>query len=165
MGTMGVQGSKVRWAAVLAATTLALSFNACNSRCRFVRTDQADFFMVRGEYAVIILHPDFAAKAFGRDWATQSLFYRTSRAITQDGQRSSIQAGNLRPIAKGELLLSCSGDDWEHQFFAVYSLERSHFVGLTVDFRKCTIEAQSPVKPLYDRTATVLPDGRLLLHD
>ena len=157
--------TEVRRFILLVATILAFSASACNSRCRFIRSEQADFLMIRGEYAIVALHPEFAQKILGPDWTSQTLFYRSTYGLDQDGVKAHFSAGLLRPIAKGSILLMCSGDDWSHQLFAIYSLEKRQFVGLRVDLQKGTIQADPPSKPLYNRTPTVLDDGRLLLHD
>jgi hypothetical protein len=147
----------------LLAAILSLSAVACDSRVRFMRTEQADFLRVRGEYAIIFIHQEFAQRAFGSDWSTQSLFYRPAFGVDQDGRKANITYGSLRPIAKGEVLLTCSGDDWAPQMFDVYSLEKDVFVLLEVDLQRGKIEAKPPHKPRWDTRPTVRENGLLYL--
>ncbi len=146
-------------ALVVAASSLA---GACRrSACTFVRTEEAEFFLVRGEYSLVIPHPSFMQASFGADWASQSLFYSSNRAISETGQPFIVNSGTPRqPLVKGTPILIISGTEWPDLYCALYSLERKQFVGLHINLQKHTLTADAPTTPSYG-LPEVLPNGTL----
>jgi hypothetical protein len=102
-------------------------------------------------------------KAFGPDWASQSLFYSSNRGVTKGGAPIHIGSAIRMPLAKGAPVFIISGTGWPDLYCGVYSLERKQFVGLNINLKANTIAAEAPTTPSYG-APELRPNGTLVFQ-
>lgn len=129
---------------------------------RRVANPEGEVLTVKDKYTLIILSQDSMRRVFGPEWHQHSLFYRSNRAITEDGQRAMITS-DLRPLGKSAPILVISGDDWPDLIVHMYALETRRQAIFTIDTIKGTIAVPGPAKvrpgePMFS------PDGHLFFR-
>lgn len=152
---------RARIVAVLLVAVVTVACNRSGDVAR-VASSEGEILTIDGQYTLIILSPDVMRKAFGADWHSLSLFYGSNRAITQDGERSMIDAP-FRPLAKGAPILVISGDGWPDLVVPIYALEQRKMAIFTIDTVKGTISLRGraelrPGEPMFS------PDGHLFFR-
>lgn len=152
---------QLRWicAFVLVGTMLACSKSGDVKR---VATADGEILTVKGKYTLIILSQDTMRRVFGSDWHQHSFFYRSNRAITQDGERGMITS-DLRPLGKAAPILIISGDDWPDLVVHMYALETRRQAVFAIDTIKGTISVPGPAE-LRPGEPMLSPDGHLMFR-
>jgi hypothetical protein len=148
------------WMLVLVGTMLAC---AKSGDVRRVASTEGEVLTVKGKYTLIILSQDTMRRVFGSEWHQHSIFYRSNRAITQDGERSAIAPSPLRPLAKGAPILVISGDDWPDLLVHMYELETRKQATFAIDTVKGTISVPGPAE-LRPGEPMFSPDGHLFFR-
>lgn len=145
---------------VLVASLLVSTFSSCHRRDVFARRGNADFFIVSGEYSLVLLHEQFLNETFGQHWKLESLYYGCNRALNEARREVSTTTSTLFPLAKGAPILTISGSDWSDLSCVVFSTESRWQALLEIDLRKSTV---STVGLVSTRTGgfQILQDGRL----
>jgi len=129
---------------------------------RRVASADGEILTVKGKYTLVILSQDTMRRVFGSNWYQHSLFYRSNRAITQDGERSMITT-NLRPLGKAAPILVISGDDWPDLIVHIYAFETRRQAIFAIDTVKGTITVPGPAE-LRPGEPMLSPDGHLLFR-
>jgi hypothetical protein len=142
---------------VVAAVSLYLSRDV-----RRVAGKDAEFLLVRGDYALVILRPHVLRTAFGNDWVGRSLYYGCNRAILDSGERATVSPTPLEVLPVAPAMLMISGDDWSDVQCIVYSRETRDQVSIQLNLRKSTIRLSDTIK--REGQSVLDGDGRLSIR-
>lgn len=149
---------------VAALVVVGIVGATCGRSGGISRVDRAEgeILTIKGKYTLVILSPGIMRQTFGPEWQRLSLFYRSNRAITQDGERAMVSAP-MRPLAKGAPILVISGDDWPDLIVAVYALEKRKQAILSINTVEGVIRVLQPTGPRSGEP-TLATDGSLVFR-
>lgn len=125
-----------------------------------MRADNADFFRVSGEYALILPHERYLTGVFGPTWKTEPLYYGCNRALNEAKKEVLVTTATLLPLAEGAPVLTISGSDWRDISCIVFSTGSRKEAVFRIDLVQPRMELVGPVATRPENFE-VLGDGRL----